>query len=380
MKFLALVIRNLLRNRRRLFLTVASVAFSIFIFVVLISLPALVASVLRDRAASLRLITHSRAGLLYGLPMAYQSQIEAIAHVDAVSPYQILVGTYRDPSVQIAAAAIGIDHVPEIFPDWGVSAADLEAFRHSRKAILLSAPLMKLNDWHVGDNVTLHGVSVPIDAEFTVVGRTGDKAPARAIIMRFDYLDELLGRPGITILYWVKIDRSSSANEVIQAIDARFGNSAFATQTETESQLVRNTIAGYWLLFDGAKFLAVIVIFSIAMVAANTAAMAARERRHELGVMRAMGFTRVSLVALFAGEGLAVGLAGGTLGCILARGGFAILPYAAKAIGPLALALQLSWRSVVGGFVAATVLGIASALVPAALATRGEISDELRAI
>ena len=80
---------------------------------------------------------------------------------------------------------------------------------------------------------------------------------------------------------------------MIAAIDEMFANSPNETATETEVALIKNQEGGTLsLLLNGAKFLAAIVMFTIALVAANTAAMAVRERRHEMAVMRAIGFTR----------------------------------------------------------------------------------------
>src|SRR5208282_821867 len=152
-----------------------------------------------------------------------------------------------------------------------------------------------------------------------------------------DYMEELLGRPGTTNLFWVKIDRSQSASEVIAAVDEMFANSAHETATETEVALIKTEMAGNLaLLVNGAKFLAAIVIFTIALVAANTAAMAVRERRHEMAVMRAIGFTRNSIIARILVEGLIVGVTSGVLGCGLAMLGFEVLPHASGALGPLA--------------------------------------------
>ena len=46
--------------------------------------------------------------------------------------------------------------------------------------------------------------------------------------------------------------------------------------------------------------------------------MSVRERRHELGVMRSIGFTRRMLVGSIASEGLLIGLAAGALGSAIA--------------------------------------------------------------
>jgi len=200
-------------------------------------------------------------------------------------------------------------------------------------------------------------------------------------MFRRDYMEELLGRPGNANLFWVKVDSSKSAPEVIAAIDEMFANSPNETATETEVALIKNEIgSNLGLMLNGAKFLAAIVIFTIGLVAANTAAMAVRERRHEMAVMRAIGFTRGSIIVRILVEGLIVGVTGGVLGCGLAYLGFDLLPRVSGALGPLALAMTLQPRIISYSFLIAAAIGAASGLIPATLATRGAIATELRAI
>jgi len=381
MKYLSLVLINLARNKRRTILTTLSITVSVFIFASLISLTGLLDQVLRDRANSLRLICHSKAGFSYMLPEAYRRQIERVPHVEAVAGYSVFMGTYRDPNEQIGILATDDDHIREIFPDWEVSAETDHEFENMRTAGLVSTTLMKVYGWKVGDTITLRGTLYPVDLQLTIVGVLNEEAAGPRIIFRRDYMEELLGRPGAVNLFWVKIDRSQSAPEVIAAIDEMFANSAHETATETEVMLIKSEMAGNLaLLVNGAKFLAAIVIFTIGLVAVNTAAMAVRERRHEMAVMRAIGFTRNSIIARILVEGLIVGMAGGALGCALALLGFELLPHVSGALGPLALALTLSPRIVAYSFMIAALIGAASGFIPATLATRGDISTELRAV
>ncbi len=381
MKYLSLVLINLTRNKRRTILTMLSITVSVFIFASLISLPGLLDQVLRDRANSLRLICHSKAGFSYMLPEAYRRQIERVPHVEAVAGYSVFMGTYRDPNEQIGILATDDDHIREIFPDWEVSAETDHEFENMRTAGLVSTTLMRVYGWKVGDTITLRGTLYPVDLQLTIVGVLNEEAAGPRIIFRRDYMEELLGRPGTTNLFWVKIDRSQSAPEVIAAIDEMFANSAHETATETEVMLIKSEMAGNLaLLVNGAKFLAAIVIFTIGLVAVNTAAMAVRERRHEMAVMRAIGFTRNSIIGRILVEGLIVGMAGGALGCVLALLGFDLLPHVSGALGPLALALTLSPRIVAYSFMIAALIGAASGFIPATLATRGDISTELRAV
>jgi len=381
MKYLSLVLINLARNKRRTILTALSIAVSVFIFASLISLPGLLDQILRDRATSLRLICHSKASLLYMLPESYRRQIETVPHVEAVAAYSVFMATYRDPNQQIGVLAVDDDHIRDIFPDWDLSAQTEREFENLRTAGLVATSLMKAYGWKIGDTIMLRGTMYPVDLQLTIVGVLNEDAAGPRIIFRRDYMEELLGRPGTANLFWVKVDRSQSSPEVIAAIDEMFANSAHETATETEVALIQSEMGGQLsLLLNGAKFLALIVIFTIGLVAANTAAMAVRERRQEMAVMRAIGFTRNSIIARILVEGLIVGVTGGALGCAMAYLGFDLLPHVSGTLGPLALALTLSPRIVAYSFMIAVLIGAASGLIPATLATRGDISTELRAL
>jgi putative ABC transport system permease protein len=381
MNYLSLVLRNLARNKRRSILTTLSITVSIFIFASLISLPGLLNAVLRDRANSLRLICHSKASLLYMLPESYRRRIETIPHVEAVAAYSVFLATYQDPNQQLGVLAVDYDNIPEIFPDWDLSAEANQQFKSMRTAALVATNLMKLYHWNVGQTIMLRGTMYPVDVQLTIVGILNEEAAGPRIIFRRDYMEELLGRPGTANLFWVKIDSSRSAPEVIAAIDEMFANSANETATETEVALIKNQVGGtLGLMLTGAKFLAAIVMCTIALVAANTAAMGVRERRHEMAVMRAMGFTRNSIIIRILFEGLVIGVTGGVFGCILAMLGFDLLPHVSGALGPLALAMTLQPRIIAYSFAIAAAIGAASGFIPAALATRHDIATELRAV
>src|SRR5258707_10854500 len=105
---LYLVSANLLRNPRRAILTTLAIAVSIFVLSVLLSLPAIADRVLRDRASSLRVICHSKAGMFYSLPEAYRRRIQARPDVQAVTAFTLFLGIYHQPTDQFPNAAV--DH------------------------------------------------------------------------------------------------------------------------------------------------------------------------------------------------------------------------------------------------------------------------------
>jgi putative ABC transport system permease protein len=379
-KYFPLIIRNLLRNRRRSALTVISIAVSIFIFAGLMSLPAVVNEVLRDRAGSLRLVCYNKAGFFFSLPSAYQRQVESVPHVEAVSGESLFMGTYRDPKDLLPSAAIDPEHVREIWPDWGITPEAAAAFANTRSAALVSATLLRRYGWHVGDQIMLRGTIYPIDIQLRIVGVLGDKAPPVAVLFQREYLNEALGSPGTINLIWVRVDRSQSIPGVIAEIDERFANSSAETRTETEYGLSMSQMGGFQLIFRGAKVLAAIVMFAISLVAANTAAMAMRERRKELAVMRAVGFPNRTLLLCIVAEGLGIGLAGWLLGSAVAWGGLRLVPYASRTLGLFALVIRLRARVVAESFAFAALIGLVAGIVPAVLALRREVVSEIRAV
>ena len=131
------------------------------------------------------------------------------------------------------------------------------------------------------------------------------------------------------------------------------------------------------LLFVGVQFIAVIIAFVIGLVAANTAAMSVRERRHELAVMRSIGFTRRMLVGSLVVEGLLIGLGAGLLGAAIAWLVLKILGSDMLFAGRLVL--HLTPMVALGSVGLAAAIGLLSAAIPALNATRRDIANALRA-
>src|SRR5436305_15051667 len=88
-KYLTLIFKNLLRSKRRNILTILSIAVSLFIFSVLVSLPTFANQMLADTTSSVRLICRTKMGLAYPLPLAYKPNIAALHHVISVALFVV---------------------------------------------------------------------------------------------------------------------------------------------------------------------------------------------------------------------------------------------------------------------------------------------------
>src|SRR3984957_8805159 len=378
MKYTALVLKNLVRSKRRTFLTVLSIAVSLFIFSALVSIPTVANQILGATASSTRNATHNKAGLAYNIPVSYKQRIASLPHVEAVIAESWFGGVYHEVYDQFPNLAIDRDQVEAMWPDWGISKESIDQWKKIRTACLVGPGTMKKFGLHVGQQIQLKGTLYPFNVTLTIVGVTGGKAPPDFLLFRRDYLEEASGRPGIVGNMWVKVDKPESVPQTIAAIDEGFANSSYETLSESEAAFFGSFMESYKTFFRMAELLGFIVVLTIGLVASNTAAMSIRERRSEIAVMRSMGFSSRTILSLLLSESLLIGLIGGVIGCGAA---FIVLkvfsvgnvggPLGTIRMPPIVLAETL---------VIAALIGVCSAIVPASSAARRNIVDALRTV
>jgi len=378
MKFTMLILKNLMRSKRRTLLTIFSIAVSLFIFSALVSFPTLAREILADRASSLRIAVHNKAGVTYSMPEAYKQRIASTPHVIGVVAESWFGGIYHEVNDQFPNLAVDPEQVDIMWDDWGISKQAFDDFKRLRTACLVSAGTMKRFNLHVGQQISLRGTVYPFNVTLNIVGVMNDKAPPNFLFFRRDYLEEAAGRPGFVSMYWVRADKSENIPQIIATIDEQFANSSAETRSESEAAFMGGFVQGYRAFFQLAEILGLIVVLTIGLVAANTAAMSIRERRGEIAVMRSIGFRSGTILGLLLGESLIIGLAGGILGC-----GAAFVILKVFAVGSPAIGIsniQMPPIVVVEALIAACLIGLLSAWFPARSAARQNIVDALRLV
>src|SRR5271170_3284481 len=378
MKYMALVFKNLLRSKRRTFLTVLSIAVTLFIFSALVSIPTVANQILGNTASSTRVATHNKAGLAYSIPVAYKQRIATIPHVEAVVPESWFGGVYHEVYDQFPNLAADPENVDQMWPDWGISPQEFEQFKKIRTAAFVGADTMKKFHLQLGQQIQLRGTLYPFNVTLQIVGTIGGKAPPDFLLFRRDYLEEAAGRPGIVDNIWVRVDKPENVPQVIAAIDEGFSNSSAETISESEAAFIGGFMEQYRTFFRMAELLGFIVVLTIGLVAANTAAMSIRERRGEIAVMRSMGFPARTILSLLLAESLLIGLIGGIIGC-----GSAYVVLKVFSIGnvggPLG-SITMPPSILAETLVIAALIGLLSAMVPASSAARRNIVDALRTV
>ena len=374
-----LILRNVLRNRRRSLLTLASTAVSLALLALLI---ALYQGFFYDEPASpseaRRLICRHRVSLTQSLPASHQGRLKSVPGVELVSAWSWFQGVYKEPKNFFARFAVDPDIIFDVRQDWSMPADQIAEFKRVRTACAIGRKIARDYDIKVGDRVTIVGDIYPVTLELTVAGIFEHAVNQECLVFHREYLTELLpatdAQRDAVGTYAILAASPDDVPRVAKAIDAMFENSPYPTRTESEKEFGRSFLA---FLGNIKLFLAAIcgaVTFTILLVSANTVAMAVRERTREVGILRTLGYTPGEILGLVLGEAVVISLIGGVLGLglgyLLAKG----LQAGAGAFG----FTGIKWQAAAIVLAMAAVIGLVAALVPALVAARKNVVESIR--
>jgi len=181
----------------------------------------------------------------------------------------------------------------------------------------------------------------------------------------------LAGRPHKVSMYAIKMADPDMAGDVVSYINAEFPDAAAALSGDFVDQMPDfETVDG---LMGGISFLA-IAVGGVGVL--NTMLMAVFERTREIGVLRALGWRRRSILHLILSEALWLGLIGAIVGIGFAYGLVALIGLE-PTVGPM---LQPVWEPdvFIRAISTAMLLGLLGGLYPAYRATRLQPVEALR--
>lgn len=377
-----LILRNVLRNRRRSFLTLASMAISLSVLGFLLALyQGFFFSEQTSPSEALRLISRHKVSLTNSLPASHLGPIRSIEGVAAVSPWTWFQGIYKDnkPDNFFPRFAVDPVEIRKIRVDYVAPNEQWEAFIRNRTGCAVGKKIAEKHGFKLGDRINITGDIWPVNLELTVEMIFDHPSNTEALLFNREYMSELLkanSRDGNMVgTFAILATSPDTVRSVARAIDARFDNSPFPTKTETEREFGLSFLA---FLGNIKLYLAVVcgaITFTILLVSANTVAMSVRERTREIAILRTLGYAPGEILQMVLGESILLSLLGGIVGIAIT---FLLTQAAAAGMGPWGDAMKFQWQAslVVAAF--AVVIGLVSATVPAYFASRRNVVESLR--
>ena len=166
-RYLPLILKNCWRNRRRTFLTIASVSISMCLLGVMIAMyHALYLSDATPEQA-LRIVTRNKISLTVALPESYKNHIKQVPGVREVLISDWFGGTYKDPKNFFARFAADADKIFTVYKDLKIPDDQRIAFERDRTACVIGRDLANKFNLKIGDRMTLVGDIYPGNYEFT---------------------------------------------------------------------------------------------------------------------------------------------------------------------------------------------------------------------
>jgi putative ABC transport system permease protein len=374
------VIRNALRNKRRLLLSVLSAAVSLFLLVTLMVLLRELTQPPTDADAALRVAVRNKISLMSTLPQRQRPIIERVPGVEVLTPFVWFGGKFKE-NEQLLFGTIAIEPaaLKRLLPEIRCNPEEYEAWLKDRTSCIVGRDTAQQYGYKPGDRFTLMSGLFPCSIELKVAGTYWGTVDDRNVFFHHKYLDEALHDWGQTGMWWMKVASTEVMPQVIDQINLAFANSANEVRAESE----RAFQASFVSMWGGIKFLigsiSVLVLLTLLLVTASTMSMAVRERFRELAILKALGFRRRELFALILAEsfGLAV------LGALIGAGG-AWLLYTGmdvhKATRGIFVSFEVTGRMLGTAGLVASLLGIVSCLAPAIAVAKMSVAQGLKTL
>jgi putative ABC transport system permease protein len=363
MKYSKLILKNVLRNKRRTLLTISSLVVSLFL---MITLATILTEFSRgtEEANPYRLVSRHSVSLAFPIPMAYEQKIAAVPGVKTVMPFSWFGGIYKDEKNFFANFAADPRKLREIYPELKLSDAEWQAFINDRQGAVVGQKLVQLHGFQPGQRITLTSPIYNFSVEFIVRG-VYKGLDEKTLFFHHDYLNELVPAwaKDKTGMFSMIAASPSDVPRISKAVDELFINTDAPTKTESEREFAMSfeAMAGGVKQFMYGIMAA--ITFSLLLVMANTMAMTVRERTREVGMLKALGFRRGTIIALFVGEALLVAIVGAAIGV----GGalFIFKSFDFSLYLPNFQSFIPTWETVVAAFILSLVVGVVSVLYSA---------------
>jgi putative ABC transport system permease protein len=158
----------------------------------------------------------------------------------------------------------------------------------------------------VGDTITI------MDRKFRISGIVEHGKGGRKLLP-IDTMGQLMGAEGHASLFYIKCDDPANDDAVIQEIHATRGLTDYPVETVDEwlEEMTPDKIPGFNISLNVVTFIAVLVGFLVIFQSMYTAVL---ERTREIGILKSMGASKMTIVTVVLRETAVLAVAGVLLG------------------------------------------------------------------
>ncbi len=385
MSFLLLSLRSARRAPLRAAMTVLAVAISLVAFLLLRAISAGYTEQVAETPNN-RVVSRHKVGWDQSLPVHYAEEVRSMPGIKTAMGGQWTEMKYpADEKLFFFVTAVEAAPFAEMHYELEAPPEQKQAWVENRRGAMVSLELAEEVGWKLGDTIHLEGRTLPgtWDLEVSCIFESQRHGFAhRDIWMHWQFYSEGLPeeeRNKINIISAEISDPAQGAN-LARAIDIHFDNRDNQTLTQEDQALNASFVGMFGALLHGIDVVSLLVLGITMLLIGNTVAMGVRERTHEYGILRAIGFMPRHVAGFVLGEACVLGFAGGVLGLLLS------FPLIETAVSRFLeeemqfLPLEVPMDAAVIAVLLGGVLGAVAASLPAYRAGKLLVVDSLRHI
>lgn len=307
-----------------------------------------------------------------GIPEERLKGLDEIYGVSLVTPVLTQIGFTK----QTGDSALLVVGTPASGLEKGLLGLAEGSYWTDDKEAILGATAAKMLSAKPGDRIEI--LKKPYDREglsVKVVGilsSTGTFLEDQAIYLPLDTVQEFYGQEGIVNLVFVRVDDPEAAGKVREILVKRYPDLMIV-----ETDQVMQNVGSILSILDAV----LLGIGSISMLIAglsitNSVMMSVNEKVREIGILKALGYTRGEILRIFLLEGLVYSAVGGPIGVGVGALTAKFVSSALSVRGYM-LPLEFDVEAAVSGIMISLVVSLIASIPPARRAANMRVVEAL---
>jgi putative ABC transport system permease protein len=259
-----------------------------------------------------------------GVPLALTEQLAQIPGVRSAQPL-VLERVALPEMGHRPALLLGVETNAEAAPSsWTITLRQLTSQNYMRMVVFRKKPVLLDSELEqalpAGETIqVLVAGRIEYLSRAGVITPRGQSAAPMGHVLVLSCADAaaLLGRPDLVSRVDLTLEPGADREVVRRQVEQELGGTAQVATPEQHGRWVEEMLAG---IRAGLHLCGVGALAVGLFLVANVLIVSAAERRHDFGIMKSLGALPWQIGALWAGEALLLGLAGGLLGLPLGIG------------------------------------------------------------
>lgn len=366
MSFLKLILTNPFRKKSISIISIVGIAIGIASIIALGGISEGMVASFEDSLsagdADFSVVGKDTGNSAFGTNALNSSWIQKINNISEVNSSAGILMTYASSSTNAKEGLCGIN--PQDTKFFNLKIIQGKIFKNENDLVLGKTAADELNKT-VGDKISLN------QEEFTITGiaQTGDPNFDGAYFVSLDKAQKLSSQEDKISNIYVKVNKGTNISHITDNIENKYGNNLSTVSSVMDIE----TMADQINMLKGASWgISVLAIIIGGLGIINTMLMSVFERTQEIGVLKAVGWSKKRILIMIISESIVITIISGIIGSIF---GIVIV----QIISPMISINPIySANTFIQAFIIAIFVGIIGGIYPALKASNLPPTEALK--